>query len=154
ARRLAKHASGPLKSALESFDFTMPMPSFGRMDDMTSPYDLFDDNSFMDDNEEYDGPDDLGDFFELLQEVKQNPGVFDQAFVKSQLDKIIKGLEVFIDEAGLRGAPDSVIIGITKIMRKERPDLAKAFFTLASLLDSEGITALSSKARMFLFGKA
>ncbi|MCK4619902.1 MAG: hypothetical protein KAT52_08135, partial [Desulfobacterales bacterium] len=154
ARRLAKHASGPLKSALESFDFTMSAPSFGPMDDMTSPYDLFDDDFLMDDNEEYDEQDDLKDFFELLEAVKQNPGVFDQTVVKSQLDTIIKALEHFIVAMGLRGAPDFLINEIIKNMRKDSPDMAKTFSTLASLLDTEGINALSSEARAFLFGKA
>ncbi len=155
ARRLAKHASGPLKLALESFDFTMPiMPSFGPMDDMPSPYDLFDDDSFMDDDEEYDGPDDLDDLFEFLEVLEHNPGTFDQAFVKSQLDTIIKGLEVFIDDSGLREAPDFVVTGIIKVMRKKKPDLAKGFSTLAGLLDTEGINALSQEAWTFLFGKA
>lgn len=154
ARRLAKHASGPLKSALESFDFTMSAPSFGPMDDMTSPYDLFDDDFLMDDNEEYDEQDDLKDFFELLEAVKQNPGVFDQTVVKSQLDTIIKALEHFIVAMGLRGAPDFLINEIIKNMRKDSPDMAKTFSTFASLLDTEGINALSSEARAFLFGKA
>ncbi|MDL1980563.1 MAG: hypothetical protein LWX02_03615 [Deltaproteobacteria bacterium] len=154
ARRLAKHASGPLKSVLESFDFTMSAPSFGPMDDMTSPYDLFDDDFLMDDNEEYDEQDDLKDFFELLEAVKQNPGVFDQTVVKSQLDTIIKALEHFIVAMGLRGAPDFLISEIIKNMRKDSPDMAKTFSTLASLLDTEGINALSSEARAFLFGKA
>lgn len=154
ARRLAKHASVPLKSALESFDFTMPAPSFGPMGDMTSPYDLFDDDIFMDDDEEYDEQDGLEDFFELLEAGKQNPGVFDQTVKKSQLDLHIKGLEHFIDAMGLRGAPDFLINEIIKTMRKKSPDMAKIFSTLASLLDTEGINALSHEAWIFLFGKA
>ena len=154
ARRLAKHASGPLKSVLESFDFTMPVPSFGPMDDMTSPYDSFDDDFFMDDDEEYDEQGDLEDFFELLEAGKQNPGVFDQTVRKSQLDIHIKALEHFIDATGLRGAPDFLINEIIKTMRKKRPDMAKIFSTLASLLDTEGINTLSKEAWIFLFGKA
>ncbi len=152
ARRLAKHASEPLKSALERFDFTIPLIGFN--DDMTSPYDLFDDDFFMDDDEEYDGPDDLENFFELLEAMKQNPGIFDKAVVKNQLDTIIKALEHFIDAMGLRGAPDFLINEIKKNTRKESPDMAKTFSTLASLLDSERIKTLSSELRIFLFGKA
>jgi hypothetical protein len=154
ARRLAKHVSGPLKSALEGFDFIMPVPSFGPMDDMTSPYDLFDDDSFMDDDDEYDEQNDLKDFFELLEVMKQNLGGFNQTFIKSQLDAIIEELEHFIVAMGLRGAPDFLLNEIIKNMRKEKPDIAKTFSTLASLLDPEGINALSSEARIFLFGKA
>lgn len=154
ARRLAKHSSGPLKSALERFDFTMVLPSFGPVDDMTSPYDLFDDDFFMDDNEEYDEQDDLEDFVELLEVMKQNAGIFDQTVIKSQLDTIIKTLEHFIDAMGLRGAPDFLIKEIIKNMRKESPDMAKTFSSVASLLDTEKINTLSSEVRIFLFGKA
>ena len=148
ARRLAKHASEPLKSALESFDFTMPVPSFGPTGDMASPYDLFDDD------EEYDEQDELEKFFEFLEEMEHNPGVFDQPFVKSQFDTIIKALEQFIDAMGIRGMPDFLINEIMKKMRKEKPEIAKAFSALASLLDKEGINALSKEAWTFLFGKA
>ncbi|MBC2695093.1 MAG: hypothetical protein HF982_07435 [Desulfobacteraceae bacterium] len=154
ARRLAKHASGQLKSALESFDFTMPIPSFGPMGDMTSPFDLFEDDFFMDDDDEYDEQDELENFFELPEAAKQNPGVFDQKVINSQLDIIIKALEHFIDAAGIRGAPDFLIKELIKKMRKENPNMVKTFSTLGSLLDSEGISALSSEARIFLFGKA
>jgi len=154
SRRLAKHASGPLKLALESFDFTMPVPSFGPMGDMTMPYDLFDDdffmddddNFFMDDDEEYADPEDFAEFLEVM---KQNPGVF-----KSQLDTIIRALEHFIDSMGLRGAPDFLIKELKKTIRKESPDMANTFSTLASLLDKKRLKALSSEARIFLFGKA
>ncbi len=148
ARRLAGHASGALKSALESFDFTMPVPSFGPTGDMASPYDLFDDD------EEYDEQDELEKFFEFLEEMEHNPGVFDQPFVKSQFDTIIKALEQFIDAMGIRGMPDFLINEIMKKMRKEKPEIAKAFSALASLLDKEGINALSKEAWTFLFGKA
>jgi len=146
SRRLAKHASGPLKLALESFDFTMPVPSFGPMGDMTMPYDLFDDDCFMDDDEEYADPEDFAEFLEIM---KQNPGVF-----KSQLDTIIRALEHFIDSMGLRGAPDFLIKELKKTIRKESPDMANTFSTLASLLDKKRLKALSSEARIFLFGKA
>ncbi|MBW2737440.1 MAG: hypothetical protein JRE64_01045 [Deltaproteobacteria bacterium] len=149
ARRLAKHASGQLKSALESFNFTMPAPSFGPMGDMASPFDLFDDDFFMDDDDEYDEQDDLEDFAEFMETMKQNPSVF-----KSQLDTIIKALEHFIDSMGLRGAPDSLIKELIKTMRKESPDMANTFSTLASLLDKKRLKALSREARIFLFGKA
>ncbi|MEA1901365.1 MAG: hypothetical protein U9N47_11520, partial [Thermodesulfobacteriota bacterium] len=146
SRQLAKHASGPLKPALESFDFTMPVPSFGPMGDMTMPYDLFDDDFFMDDDEEYADPEDFAEFLEVM---KQNPGVF-----KSQLDTIIRALEHFIDSMGLRGAPDFLIKELKKTIRKESPDMANTFSTLASLLDKKRLKALSSEARIFLFGKA
>ncbi len=89
-----------------------------------------------------------------MEELEHNPGVFDQPFVKSQFDTIIKALEQFIDAMGIRGMPDFLINEIMKKMRKEKPDIAKAFSALASLLDSEGINALSKEAWIFLFGKA
>ena len=158
SRRLAKHASGLLKSALENFEFTMYLPSLRPADDMPSPFDLFDDNFFMDDDDdeydEYDdGPNNLDDLFEFLEELKHSPGVFDKVFVKSQLDTIIKELESFIDDSGLRGTPDFVINELMKIMRKKEPHMVKGFSTLAGLLDTEGINALSKEAWILLFGK-
>ncbi|MBW2568456.1 MAG: hypothetical protein JRD93_02305 [Deltaproteobacteria bacterium] len=139
ARRLAKHASEPLKSALESFDFTLSLPFFGPTDDMTSPYDFF-----MDDDD---------DLFEFLEALEHNPDAFDQEFVKSRLDKIIKGIEAFIDNSGVRGAPDLLISKIKEIMQKKEPELAKSFSILAGFLDTKGINALSREAWILLFKK-
>jgi len=154
SRRLAKHASGLLRSALEKFEFTMFVPSFGALDDMTSPFDFFMDDDYDEYDDEYDDEqNDLDGLFEFLETLEDNPDVVDRAFIKSQLNKIIKGLESFVDNSGLRGAPDFAINEIIKIMQKKEPEMIKGFPIIAGLLDTEGINALSKEAWIILFGR-
>jgi len=54
---------------------------------------------------------------------------------------------------GILRAPDFIIRKIRKDVRKDSPDMDSGFSAMATLLDKEGINALSREARMFFFGK-
>jgi len=148
SRRLSKHAAGPLKDALERFDFDM----FGGG--------YFDDDLFDDDYEDYDDDifpvESLGEgletFFEMLDILRSDPDLMDTGVEEGILEKWVEGLESFVDGSGFRGAPDYVIKSIRQLIRSN-PESRLELDMLSKLIDPKKFPQLSHEARIFLYGK-
>ncbi len=169
ARRLAPHAEGHLKKALELFDFSLldasPFGGFPPLpfDDDFDPFDLFDDLGVFDDlDEEDEFQDDMtgvyderfGDILNRLRMGEVGPGLFlPEAEKKRLLREFTAIFEDFIDSIGLRGMPESLIKKLRGLIR-EQEGMRHDFDFVARLLEENRmLRKLSREARIILYGK-
>ncbi|MCP4692254.1 MAG: tetratricopeptide repeat protein [Desulfobacterales bacterium] len=166
SRRLAPHASGRLKNALERFDFdlleTRPFPN---LLSMLNPFD--DDDDDDDDDDEYDAYDDDDDFFPSMNLFDDEGsffppmGLFDDdedddgewvLFKGNTPGEAIRHMEKVVDALGFRGAPNHAITQMRTITMM-MPPLKEELDRVARFIDVESRMKLSREARVFLFGK-
>lgn len=155
SRRLASHASGVLKRALEIFDFDI------LDDDMFFPSrpDAFDDEDdfdffppFPDDEDMRQGT--LEKFVgKLLVLMEDMGGVIPDDIDHDIVEELIGSFETFVEETGLRGAPSTILDELGKMLRSD-PGMKNEFEMLAQLVDKVNAgTKLSKEARIVLFGR-
>ncbi len=145
SRRLSKHASGPLKKALEMFDFEI-------LDDVYFYDDFCDDD--IDDifplpgQGVGEGFDRFIDILDLLDDDFEDLDLDDEL-----VDEFVGSFESFVDDTGLRGAPDVVIRELRGMILTNR-GARRDFDMLAKLVEKTGAKKrLTREAQLILFGK-
>jgi len=142
SRKLSRHASGALRKALELFDFEI-------LNDMV-PF-------FYGDNEDDDllpfPEDDIGGGFDKIMNMLDMLNPDSEDLEKGLMNDVISGFESFIDDIGVRGAPEFMIREIRKMIMADSK-VKREFDMLAKLVErSKTLSKLSREAHIILFGK-
>lgn len=144
SRRLSGHASGALKKALEVFDFEILDEDEGEYGEGED----YEDDDFFPDSK-MDGLEKIIQRLKDFDPDHENIGTVQKDFV----EEIVPGFEAFIENIGVKGAPDFMIIALREIIRSD-PGARRDFDMLAELMDRfGGKDRLSREARLVLYGK-
>ncbi len=143
SRKLSRHASGALRKALELFDFEI-------LNDMVPFF-------YGDDDEDDDllpfPEDDIGGGFDKIMNMLNMLDPDSEDLEKGLINDVISGFESFIDDIGVRGAPEFMIREIRKMIMEDSK-VKREFDMLAKLIDrSKSGSRLSREAYIILFGK-
>ncbi len=158
SRRIAPHFEGPLRTALEQFDFRM----------LDGPFlpGLFDPDFLDDLDDDFDPASDLdleGNPMALLGEVFQEVadkidillGNRNMPWAKSALEELTEEigevLEEFIEDAGLRGMPDFLIREMGGLLRSEVVGHRRFDKVVRIFRELEIDDRLSREARLLIF---
>lgn len=158
SRRLSKHASGPLKMALDEFDFELLEKKFG-FPGMPFDFDLDDllpklANIFGDGEDDDDDNLDDERFFEML-EMLSKIGVAESEEFEEELDILIDEAEEWVVSLELTGLPTHLIKEMRNMLFKMEPDAKKELTMIARVCEQTGaIDGLSREAHVLLYGKA
>lgn len=158
SRRLAKHAKGPLKTALEMFDFSyLENGSFPFLsdDDFDDDDDDYDDNNFFPD---FSGPmppgvqeQDVDEFTKMIAMLPKH--MIDQMVDKKtirEMKSVVKDFENLIDHAGLRGAPKGPLEEFANIFKNTGDDGIKALVMATTILKKKEFRSLSREGEYIL----
>ena len=163
ATRLARHAHGILREALQRFDFTLlelPPPMFGD-GDPHSLSDLLDAMFDLPDPESEPEPDpsseaSLDEFLDALRDgfADASPawlGPHQQSLFDSDAEREVGALEELIDRHALRGMPASLLQELAGNARAE-PDIRHNLDRIARSCEAADLRpGLTREARVFLF---
>ncbi len=155
SRRLARHAAGRLRMALEEFDFEIldePMGFPGLPFDL----DLEDLIPRMEDliGDMEDDESDEERLFEAL-EVLSKIGMTENDAFKEELGFVIEEAEDWVDSLEIRGYPNHLIKQMRNMVFKTDPDVKRELNMIGRVLEQTGThSKLSREAQVLLYGKA
>lgn len=158
SRRLSRHAAGPLRAALEEFDFEILDETFGGFPGL--PFDL-DLDDFLPRLEKLFGgaeaEEDTWDedrLFEAL-EVLSKIGMTETEAFQDELEWVIEEAEDWVDSLDIRGYPNHLIKQMRNMLFKTDPEAKQELNMIARVLEQTGTQSnLSREGQVLLFGKA
>ena len=155
AVRLARHAQGILREALQKFDFALldlPPPLFG--DGAPPPFSELLDALFDSPEPEPEDEPPLDEFLDALRDglAGASPGGPRQASLfDNEAARELEALEALIDRYGLRGMPSPLLEEVAGIARAE-PEIRHNLDRTARGCEAAGLRrGLRREARIFLF---